>query len=418
MRILVLSQYFWPEPFRVNDLVPELAARGHSVKVLTGWPNYPEGRVYSEFREAPERFSTHAGVEVLRVPVIPRGRGGLRLALNYLWFVVSATVFGPWKLRGQVFDVIFVYQPSPITQCIPAIVIGWFKRAPVVLWTLDLWPETLSAVGVVRRPFLLRAVGVLVSAIYKGCALVLGQSRAFAASVERYSGGPERFRYFPQWSEPLFDGGLEGVASAPEVEKFSSAFNVLFAGNIGEAQDFPVIVAAAEALRERSDINWLIVGDGRAAAQVRAEVAQRGLQDRVHFLGRHPIERMPAFFKSAGALLVTLRRDPVFGQVIPGKVQTYLAAGLPIIGMLDGEGARVLLESKSAFVGAAGDAAALAQNVQRMADATKEERATMGANGAAYAAREFDRERLLDLLEGWFAELIEKASSEVRHASQ
>ena len=405
MRILVLSQYFWPEPFRVTDLVSALHARGHEVTVLTGWPNYPEGRVYPDFRADPARFARHGASDVLRVPLLPRGQGALRLMLNYAVFVVSASLVGPWKLRGLKFDVIFVYQPSPITQCIPALVVGWMKRAPVLLWTLDLWPETLIAVGAVRRPAALRAVSWIVSAIYRRCALVLGQSRAFEESVTRHSGGPERFRYFPQWSEPLFDGGLDGVVPAPEVQPFLGSFNVVFAGNIGEAQDFPVILEAAERLRNRTDIKWLIIGDGRAAADARAQVAARGLGERVHFLGRHPIERIPAFFVAAGALLVTLKRDPVFARVIPGKVQTYLAAGLPIVGMLDGEGARVLKESGAARVGPSGDAETLARNVASLADTPQGERAAIGARGAAYAAREFDRDRLLAQLEIWCAEV-------------
>ncbi len=146
-------------------------------------------------------------------------------------------------------------------------------------------------------------------------------------------------------------------------------------------------------------------GDGRAAADARAQVAARGLGERVHFLGRHPIERIPAFFVAAGALLVTLKRDPVFARVIPGKVQTYLAAGLPIVGMLDGEGARVLKESGAARVGPSGDAETLARNVASLADTPQGERAAIGARGAAYAAREFDRDRLLAQLEIWCAEV-------------
>jgi glycosyltransferase involved in cell wall biosynthesis len=275
----------------------------------------------------------------------------------------------------------------------------------VVLWTLDLWPETLSAVGAVKQPWLLRIVGRMVSAIYRRCALVLGQSQAFKGSVATYAGTDHCFRYFPQWSEPVFDDPTASVSPAPEVLPFLRAFNVLFAGNIGDAQDFPAILDAAELLRARADINWLIIGDGRAASEVRAQVVARRLGDRVHFLGRHPLERMPAFFAAAGALLVTLRRDPVFALVIPGKVQTYLAAGIPILGMLDGEGARVLTESGAAYVGPAGDAEALAANVERMADASPDMRRTMGRNGAQYASREFDRERLLTRLETWFTEV-------------
>ena len=405
MRLLVVSQYFWPENFRVNDLVAELGRRGHDVTVLTGLPNYPEGRVSPDFRRDPTRFSAYEGAKVVRVPILTRGKGGRRLALNYLSFVVSGSTLGVWRLRGRHFDAIFVFQPSPITSCLPAILIGRIKRAPVLLWVLDLWPETLSAVGAVRARWLLALVGRMVSFIYRGCDLVLAQSKAFMPNIERYARGASRIRYFPGWAEPLFRGSLDAVEPAPEVRAHRDTFNVLFAGNIGEAQDFPAILDAAEALRQRADIRWLIVGDGRAAEWVRREIRRRALDESVRMLGRHPIERMPSFFRAAGVLLVTLKRDPVFALTIPGKVQTYLATGLPVIGMLDGEGARVIEQSGAGLVCASGDGAALADRVTQLASLPSGERAAMGARGLEYSRREFDRDRLLTQLEGWMGEL-------------
>lgn len=405
MRLLILSQYFWPENFRVNDLVAALEGRGHEVTVLTGLPNYPDGALFADYRASPGAFSRYGGTPVLRVPLLTRGSGALRLVLNYASFVVTASTVGAWRLRGRAFDAILVYQPSPVTSCIPAIVIGWIKRTPVLLWTLDLWPDTLRAIGIVRSPIILSAVGRLVSFIYRRCALVLGQSRGFLANVTRYGGASGRFRYFPQWSESLFNGELASVEIAPEVRAFGDSFNVLFAGNIGEAQDFPAILDAAERLRGRRDVRWLILGDGRAADSVRAEIARRGLSERVFMLGRHPIERMPSFFRGAGALLVTLKRDPVFALTIPGKVQTYLASGLPLLGMLDGEGARVIDESGAGYSCPAGDGAALATQVERMAALTPAERSEMGRRALVYSEREFSRERLLSQLEGWFRDV-------------
>ena len=411
MRILVVSHYFWPENFRVNDLVAELGRRGHEVTVLAGPPNYPEGRIFPQYRREPGRYAVYEGAEVVRVPVVTRGRSRLRLALNYLSAMLSGASLGTWRLRGKPFDAIFVFQPSPITTCLPAIVIGRLKRAPVLLWVLDLWPETLAAVGVVRSPWLLALIGRVVSFIYRRCDLVLGQSRAFLPNIEKYAGGSSRFRYFPSWAEPLFREGLAAVEPAPEVREFKDTFNVLFAGNIGEAQDFPAILDAAEALRHRADIRWLIVGDGRAAEWVRAEIGRRGLEEAVRMLGRHPIERMPAFFRGGDALLVTLKSDPVFAMTIPGKVQTYLAIGLSLIGMLDGEGARVIEEAGAGFVCPSGDGRALANRVTRLAELPPSERVAMGARGVAYSQREFDRDRLLTQLEGWMREVAPPRSS-------
>jgi len=408
VRVLVVSHYFWPENFRINDLVADLGRRGHKVTVLSGPPNYPEGRVFPEYRREPGRYSVYEGAAIVRVPVVTRGRSRLRLALNYLSALLSGAVLGTWRLRGKPFDAIFVFQPSPITTCLPAILIGRLKRAPVLLWVLDLWPETLSAVGVVRSPWLLTLIGRVVSFIYRRCDLVLGQSRAFLPNIEKYAGDSSRFRYFPSWAEPLFRESLAAVEPAPEVREFRDTFNVLFAGNIGEAQDFPAILDAAEALRHRADIRWLIVGDGRAAEWVRSEIGRRELEEAVRMLGRHPLERMPSFFRGGHALLVTLKSDPVFAMTIPGKVQTYLATGLPLIGMLDGEGARVIEEAGAGFVCPSGDGRALADRVARLVELPPGERAAMGARAVAYSHREFDRDRLLTQLEEWMDEVTSR----------
>ncbi|MBI5068817.1 MAG: glycosyltransferase family 4 protein [Deltaproteobacteria bacterium] len=401
MRLLVVSQYFWPENFRVNELVSELVARGHEVTVLTGVPNYPEGKVFEDYRRDPESFSSYSGAEVLRVPLRPRGQGKLQLVRNYWSFVFWGTLLGPWKLRGKPFDAIIFFEISPITSVLPALLLRRLKQAPLLLWVLDLWPETLAAVGIVRSPTILRLIGRLVSFIYRRCDLILAQSRGFVPNIERWSGDSSRIRYFPQWAEAIFDRDLADVECAPEVAPYRDTFNVMFAGNIGEAQDFPAILDAAECLREHNDIRWLVVGDGRAAQWVRAQIEARALQKRVVMLGRYPLERMPAIFRGANALLVSLRPDPIFAMTIPGKVQSYLAAGLPLLGMVDGEGAGVIQESGAGLVCGAGDGFGLARRVRQLADATAEERAAMGQRGKQYARREFDRATLVGRLEGW-----------------
>ena len=405
MRLLVVTQYFWPEPFRINDLVEDLVARGHEVTVLTGHPNYPEGQVYPAFKASPGDFGEYAGAKVLRVPLLSRGKGSLRLALNYLSFVLSGLGFGTWRLRGQAFDAIFVFQTSPITAALPAIWFRRLKKAPLLMWVLDLWPESLAAVGAVQAPRLLGLVGRLVSFIYRRCDRILVQSKAFIPNIARYARDTSKVRYFPGWAEPVFHGPLEEVPPAPELAPFQDTFNVMFAGNIGEAQDFPAILDAAEALKARADIRWLIVGDGRAAAALRAGIQARGLGDRVHLLGRHPLERMPAFMRGAQALLVSLRKDPAFSLTIPGKVQAYMASGVPVLGMLDGEGARIIAEAGAGFTCPAGDGTALAQRVRELADLPIQERLAMGQRGRDACASHFHRATLISSLEAWVEEV-------------
>ena len=404
MRILVVSQYFWPENFRVNDLVKEWVQRGHQVTVLTGIPNYPAGKVFDAYRDQPSAFASFEGAEVVRVPMLPRDSGGLRLMLNYLSFVVGGGVVGPWRLRRKPADVIFVFEPSPVTVGLPAVWLGKIKKAPVVFWALDLWPETLAAIGVVRSPRVLGWVGHLVRYIYNRCTLVLGQSRGFLGSIARYCDDKAKIRYFPSWAEDVFMD--DSVKPAPEVPEWADGFTVVFAGNIGEAQDMPAVLDAAERLKDNASIRWVIVGDGRKSDWLQAEVARRGLDKQVLLPGRFPVERMPSFYAHADALLVSLKRDPVFSMTIPGKVQSYLMAGIPLLGMLDGEGAAVIRDAQAGLTCEAGDGAGLAQAVLALATMPTAERQQMGLNGREYAQREFGRAQLMDRLDALLAEAV------------
>ncbi len=399
MKILVVTQYFWPETFRVNDLVSDLVRRGHQVTVLTGLPNYPEGEVFPQFRKEPEAYSQFEGAEIIRVPLVPRGKRSLTLLLNYASFVVSGVLVGSWRLRARTFDHVLAIQLSPVTAVLPALWLGRLKRLPVTMWILDLWPESLSAIGAVKSPTILKWVGKLVSFIYRRCDRILVQSQAFLPNIQKYGGDLSKVEYFPGWAEPLFLEKLENASPCPEMEPFQGTFNVMFAGNIGEAQDFPAILDAAEALADEPSLRWIVLGDGRASQLVREEILRRGLSDKVIMLGRHPIERMPSFFRAADALLVSLTPDPIFAMTIPGKIQSYLAAGLPILGMLDGEGARVIQEAQAGLIAPAGQGRELADRVRHLLAMSEREREDMGHRGQAYCDRMFNRERLISSLE-------------------
>ena len=411
MHLLVVSQYFWPEDFRINELVTELSARGHMITVLTGKPNYPGSEVYPDFAADPARFASYGGVRVVRVPMLARGRGKVRLLLNYLSFALSATIVGLARLGGTRFDAVFVFEPSPVTVGFPAIVFRRLRRWPVAFWVLDQWPESLAAVGVVRSERVLALVGRLVRFIYTRCDIMLSPSRRLMPRIAGYCRPGQRIEYFPNWAESAYASA--SMTAAPEIPPQTGSFSVMFAGNIGEAQDFPAILDAAEQLTDRADIRWLIVGDGRMAPWVRDELTRRALERRVVMLGRFPASRMPSFFMHADALLVSLKADPVFAMTSPGKIQSYLAFGRPLLAMLDGEGAAVVDEARAGLTGPAGDAAQLAANVVRLAALTPEQRRVMGASGAAYARREFDRAELVDRLEGWLAEI-----ASARHTSK
>ena len=401
MKILIVTQYFWPENFRINDLAQALVERGHSVVVLTGIPNYPTGRFFNGYGWGSPRREIWKGIEIIRCPIIARGKGGgLRLAINYASFALSASLLGPWLCRGR-FDVVFAYEPSPITVALPALLLGRLRNMPVLLWVLDLWPESVAAAGSVKSPFILRLIDHMVRFIYRHLDLVLVQSRAFVDRIHSQGTPLRKIRYFPNWAEEIFTR----AADAPAPVAMPQGFCIVFAGNIGAAQDFEAVLQAADRMREEKGIHWVIVGDGRMAAWLNAEIAARKLTGTVHVKGSHPLESMPALFAAADAMLVTLKEDPIFALTIPGKIQSYLACGRPVIGMLDGEGAKVLLESGAALVGPAGDSRALADNVLVLYRQSHEKRQLMGQSGREYYLRHFERNHLLSQLEQWFAEV-------------
>lgn len=416
MDILILSQYFWPENFRINDLAQEFSLRGHTVTVLTGMPNYPSGQFFPGYSYRGPWKETYEGVQILRSPLILRGSGGsLRLALNFFSFFFLASFL--ILLRGRKkYDVLFVYGASPITVAIPAIVLKWFTHSPIILWVLDLWPESVAATGAIRSKCVLRGIAGLVQFIYRFCDRILVQSKSFRSSIEQFGVPSRKVLYFPSWAESVFDSVKED-SRLPVAVKLPSGFCLMFAGNVGAAQDFPSILDAAERLKYRTDIHWVVLGDGRRYEWVKNEIQRRNLQEHVHLLGRYPLEAMPGFYSRADAMLVTLRRDPIFALTIPGKVQSYLAAGRPIVAALDGEGARIIREAGAGKVCASEDPVALADIVLEMVETSLEVREQMGRNGAEFAASQFDRETLLDQLESWFQEVSVPPTSAAKHST-
>ena len=405
MHVFVITQYFWPEDFRINELAAGLVERGHRVTVLTGIPNYPQGHYFSGYGLASRREENYRGCRVIRVPLLPRGNSrGYQLALNYLSFALAATVMAPWKSDDSV-DAILVCQLSPATVGIPAIVLKWLRRRPMMLWVLDLWPESLSATGAVSSRLVLGLVRRMVAAIYRSSDLILASSRAFIPHIEKMGGREGIVRHFPNWAEEPYNAQPVSTAAAyPRVP--ADAFKVMFAGNIGRAQNFETIVAAAELLKSESDIHWLVVGDGRMRPWVQQQIIERKLERTVHLLGRHPHEEMPGYFALADALLVTLSRDPLFSLTAPGKLQSYLASGKLIVGALDGEGRRVIEESGAGLVCPPEDPGALAEAVLSASRMPVAARASMGEAGKRYCSAHFRKEPLIDSLDHWLQEIV------------
>jgi glycosyltransferase involved in cell wall biosynthesis len=398
MRVLIVSQYFAPDNFPINSIVKSLVESGVDIDVLTGKPNYPEGRIYPGYRTLGCESETWNGARIYRVPLLPRGsRGALRLALNYLSFILFASILGPWLLRGTRYDAVFVYAPSPILQVIPAIVLANIKRCKVAVWIQDLWPESLSATGYIANARLLALMRAVVRAIYARTDLLLVQSRGFQPSVAALANG-RPITYMPNAVEDMYFA--EGPdLQLPPIEGLDAGFVVLFAGNIGAAQGVDVIVGAAELLLPYPDVHFIVAGNGSKLEWLRAASHARRLTN-LHLPGRLPSAIMPTLMSKASALLVTLTADEIFSVTVPSKVQAYLASGRPIIASLNGEGARLIEEAQAGLAVPAQDAKGLADAVLRLYYMSEEERSRMGANGRRYCRENFRQEKVVGQLIG------------------
>ncbi|MFH1062526.1 MAG: glycosyltransferase family 4 protein [Candidatus Omnitrophota bacterium] len=397
MKILVVTQYFWPENFRINDLTAGLVEKGHEVTVLTGIPNYPTGSFFPGYGMFKNMRQEYQGARIIRVPLIPRGKSGkLSLVLNYFSFAFFASVMAPFVCRGK-YDLIFVYQLSPVTVAIPALLLKKLKALPTILWVQDLWPESLSATGAVNSLLLLKLVGKLVHWIYHKSDLILAQSKAFIPYIKNFEVKPSKITYFPNNTEAFYHP-VEVEKDAPERKKIPQGFIVMFAGNIGAAQDFPTLISAAEKLKNYPDIYWVILGDGRRRQWAEEEVQARNLSQKFIFLGRHAPENMPRYFALADVLLVTLKDEEIFKLTVPSKVQSYLACAKPIIASLAGEGARIIEEAGAGFSCKPEDPLSLAQLVLNVYNMPKDELYRMGIKARKYFEKYFERYKLLDQL--------------------
>lgn len=371
--------------------------------VLTAMPNYPAGALYEGYSWWQKRRDSMQGIPIFRVPLFVRRESkSWQLVLNYLSFVLTACLLGPWMLRGKQFDVVFTYGPSPVTVAIPGVLMARLKKARMFFWVQDLWPEALTAAGAIKSPKILSAVRGIVKKIYQSCDYILVQSKSFIESVIAVGAESENVRYFPNWAESLYQPVCLVPDAAERKKVPNDGFVVMFAGNLGMAQSLDTVIAAAEKLKDEN-IYWVFLGDGRRRAWLQNIVAERRL-DKVCLLGSNPIETMPGYFSLADAMLVTLKDDPVMATTIPGKVQSYMACGRPIIGALNGAGSEVIRESGSGYCVASGDVGALTDAVLKMNNLSVDERNKLGEQASLYYEKSFNRDMLINQLETWMKE--------------
>jgi colanic acid biosynthesis glycosyl transferase WcaI len=395
MHILVVTQYFWPEHFRINDLVLGLKERGHMVTVLTGKPNYPKGKFYEGYNFFNKSVDNWNGIKIYRSPLVPRGNGGgLRLILNYLSFA-SFSIYTLLGVKEKP-DVIFVYEPSPITVGVPAVMAKWKLNVPVYFWVQDLWPDSVASAGNFRNPLILGLIERLTRWIYKNSEKVLIQSRGFKKRVLAQGVNSSKIIYFPNWTENYYKPVEKSELYS---EYFQGEINLIFAGNIGESQGFETLLEAASIIyKENPTLNWVILGEGRMKDFVQQQVIERGLEKVFKLIGSFAPEQMPGFFSHADALIVSLKKDPLFAITIPSKIQSYMACGKPIITALDGEGSNIVEEAKAGMISEAGNAEALAKVILDFVALNPKQKADMGANSLKYYKEKFDRDMLINKL--------------------
>lgn len=396
MRVLLVTQYFYPENFKSNDIALELTKKGHEVTVLTGLPNYPEGKIYKSYGFFKRNRECYQGVHVIRTWLVPRGKGGgIRLFLNYFSWAFFAS-FRALSLSFQKkFDVILVHEPSPITQGFPAIVVKKIQKIPLHFWVLDLWPESLTSAGGIKNKYVLSIFTNMVKYIYNNSDKILISSKGFAASILTKGDFNEKLIYFPNWAEDSIFKGSSNY-NIPELPK---GFRIIFAGNIGVAQDVDSIVKSALLLKDNRDIHFVFIGDGRSKIQLEKFVQVNNLTQTVHFLGRFPIDAMKTFFNQADALLVSLKDELIFNVTVPAKLQAYLCTQKPILGMLNGEGASIIDDANCGLSVNSGDFNELAKKILKLYEMSIEERNTLGENGFKYFKENFTMSKCIDNLE-------------------
>lgn len=395
MKILVVSQYYYPEPLRVNDICEELTRRGHSVTVLTGLPNYPDGEVYKGYENKIQEEVIN-GVYVIRCKIRPRKNGSLNLLLNYtsFWLAANKRIR---KMEGD-FDIVYSYQLSPISSVAPA---NWFARKrhiPHFLYCLDIWPESMVE-NIAPKSLLYKFITKYSKHVYLGANKIGVTSPSFIKYIEVLTEKPHKdFAYIPQ----------HALEMPQTVKEDTEQLNILFTGNIGESQNLEVLINAVETIREKKGFKVTLVGSGSEYERLTKLVAEKQLNDIITFTGRLPKDRMPEFYSTADFCFLSLRDEGAVSWTIPGKLQEYMSAGKPILAAINGDARFVVEDAKCGVCVDCDDYQILASTVTYFIT-HRDELKDMGLNSRAYFEKYFTLQKHVDALE---RELIGMVRSE------
>lgn len=396
MRILLVTQYFYPEVFKSNDLAFELAKRGHHVDALVGIPNYPDGKYFKGYGIFRKRHEVVNGVNVYRVFQTPRGKGGWRLPVNYFTFVIFGCLrvlfqFA-WKKK---YDCIIGHEPSPIFQAYPALLLRKLRKTPFYYWIMDLWPDAMKSGGGVKNQKLLDNVDKLVKGIYRQTDKILITSERFREPIAAKGDFADKIIYFPNWSDDILQ-----MDDSYEIPQLPDGFKIMIAGNLGKSQNLEAVTEVMLGLKDVPEVKWVFVGGGSRKEWLEGFIKDNGLEDRAVCLGQYPFKAMPAFYKQADAMLVTLRAGfPHLEAVVPARLQSYMSAGRPVLAMIGCGGADIIDESQCGYAVRAGDSEALIKVIKEKVLTNKDAFAKMGQNGRDYYEKHYRMDMCIDNLE-------------------
>lgn len=396
-RILVVSQHFWPESFRINDIADFFVEKDCDIDVLCGIPNYPKGKFFDGYSYFKRKKETHNNINIRRSIEIPRGNNSnLRIFINYISFPISSIFHIPMLLTKK-YDKIFLYQLSPVMMTVAGIIVGKIKKTETTMYILDLWPENLFSVMDIKNNFLRKLVTNISHWHYKKVDKIIVLSERMDQHIVEITKKPESsISVIPQTCEKIYEKSIKDKELS---KRFETGFNIIFAGNISPAQSFDTIVEAAVMLKKDGidDINWIIVGDGMSRKWLETQVDKVGLSERFYFEGQKPIEEIPKYTAIADLFIGCLVKSKLLEATIPAKVISYIASGKPMVLAMDGEAQTLINKTiKCGLAGPAGDSNALYLNIKKLHQMSNSDRSTMGENARKYYKINFERTFVLN----------------------
>lgn len=398
--ILVIAQYFYPEQFRINDICNEWINKGYKVTVITGIPNYPQGKYYKGYGLFKNRKENYNGIDIIRIPLIPRGKNAIMLSLNYLSFVISGFA---WNIFTKIkADYVFIYEVSPMTQALVGVWYAKKNKIPCYVYVTDLWPENVEFIAGLKNKTILNSIGKMVDYIYKNCNKIFTSSENFVEAISNRNVSKNKIEFWPQYAEDFYIPLDKKDVIVKEIPQ-DGKFNIIFAGNIGASQGLGILPKTAKILKEyKVNVRFNIVGDGRYKSTLIDKVKELELEEMFNFVSKQPAKRIPEFMAICDAALICLSKSKVFSITIPAKTQSCLACGIPIIVSADGEIQKVIKKSKAGICSDAGDSEMLAKNIMELISKPKIELVEMRKNAYEYNNLNFNKEKLLKRMDEFF----------------